>query len=96
MARGHLRHAPRRHEEAAQTRAHPDPRAVRGPRAQAPGVAYEGRLFDRAKEPTAAVRRLWAENEPTTRRDNKFWQSDLQGSSPKYLLTPGARVITSS
>ncbi len=39
--------------------------------------AYEGRFFDRAKEPTATVRQLWAEYEPITKRDNDSWQSDL-------------------
>jgi integrase len=39
--------------------------------------AYEGRFFDRAKEPTATVRQLWAAYEPITRRDNDSWQSDV-------------------
>jgi integrase len=39
--------------------------------------AYEGRFFDRSKEPTATVRQLWAEYEPITKRDNDSWQSDV-------------------
>jgi len=39
--------------------------------------AFEGRFFDRAKEPTASVRQLWSEYEPITKRDNDSWQSDL-------------------
>jgi len=39
--------------------------------------AYEGRFFDRVKEPTATVRQLWTEYEPITRRDNDSWQSDV-------------------
>ena len=39
--------------------------------------AYEGRFFDRAKEPTATVRQLWTEYESITRRDNDSWQSDV-------------------
>ena len=36
-----------------------------------PAEAYEGRFFDRAKEPTATVRQLWAEYEPVTRRERE-------------------------
>jgi hypothetical protein len=39
--------------------------------------AYEGRFFDRMKEPTATVRQLWADYEPITKRDNDSWQSDV-------------------
>ena len=39
--------------------------------------AYEGRFFDRKKEPTATVRQLWTEYEPITKRDNDSWQSDV-------------------
>lgn len=39
--------------------------------------SYEGRFFDRLKEPTATVRQLWSEYEPITRRDNDSWQSDV-------------------
>ncbi len=39
-------------------------------------AAYEGRFFDRAKEPTATVRQLWTEYEPITKRDNDSWRSD--------------------
>jgi integrase len=52
--------------------------------------AYEGRFFDRAKEPTATVRQLWAEYEPVTRRDNDSWQSDL-GRSAHLLRLLGDR-----
>lgn len=40
-------------------------------------AAYEGRFFDRKKEPTATVRQLWTEYEPITKRDNDSWQSDV-------------------
>lgn len=40
-------------------------------------AAYEGRFFDRAKEPPATVRQLWSEYEPITKRDNDSWQSDV-------------------
>jgi integrase len=39
--------------------------------------AYEGRFFDRVKGPTASVRKLWAEYEPITKRDNDSWRSDV-------------------
>jgi len=39
--------------------------------------AYEGRFFNRVKEPTPTVRQLWTEYEPITKRDNDSWQSDV-------------------
>ena len=39
--------------------------------------AYEGRFFNRVKEPASSVRQLWTEDEPITKRDNDSWQSDV-------------------
>jgi integrase len=52
--------------------------------------AYEGRFFDRAKEPTASVRELWTEYEPITRRDNDSWRSDV-GRAAHVLRILGSR-----
>lgn len=52
--------------------------------------AYEGRFFDRQKEPTATVRQLWTEYEPITRRDNDSWQSDV-GRAAHVLRLLGDR-----
>jgi len=52
--------------------------------------AYEGRFFDRKKEPTATVRQLWTAYEPITKRDNDSWQSDVgRGARLVRLLDEG-------
>ena len=57
--------------------------------------AYEGRFFDRAKEPTATVRQLWAEYEPITKRDNDSWRSDV-GRAAHLLRLLGDRARRAS
>ncbi len=52
--------------------------------------AYEGRFFDRVKEPTVTVRELWAEYEPITKRDNDSWRSDT-GRAAHLLRLLGDR-----
>jgi integrase len=52
--------------------------------------AFEGRFFDRVKEPTATVRELWSEYEPITKRDNDSWQSDV-GRSAHLIRLLGDR-----
>jgi integrase len=54
--------------------------------------AYEGRFFDRAKEPTASVRQLWTEYEPITKRDNDSWQSDVGRSAHLQRLLGDRRA----
>ena len=46
--------------------------------------AFEGRYFDRVKEPSFTVTDLWKEYEVVTKRDNDSWQSD-EGRS-RHLL----------
>ena len=54
--------------------------------------AYEGRLFARAKEPTATVGQLWTEYESITRRDDDSWQSDVRRAAHLVRLLGDRRA----
>jgi len=52
--------------------------------------AYEGRFFDRVREPTETLKDLWLAYEPITKRDNDSWQSDV-GRARHLIRLLGAR-----